>query len=414
VSLFAKPKRNVAAIAAAGPIPGADIQILGMEIAQTVQNLANEVPLIRGKATVVRVYVNPRGLTRKLQLQGEITAAPSPGAPVKYVASQNTITATNAAYPDLPSQRRSLALSLNFLLPADALGWSAVSIVVNRIWAQGIDLPVSAANPVTLPIEPAPPLRVKAIGLRYTWNKSDGTSTDVTPEAYHFDFLRSYLSRAYPVAAVEWSQLVVQAHPLFTPPFSGPAQPNGNDPLWSSKLNLVHNQLSALRAKDMDSGTDPRTHYYGLVSDASAGLFFRGAAKDVPDAADPTVVAAGPVGDPQQYPLFSWDKDRSFGDWYGAHELAHTFGRPHPGFCGQDASDPDFPYPDGRIGDSAHGDMMGLDVGDPQLNLPMRVLSNEQCHDVMTYCDNVWVSAHSYQAVLKRLREEDALFARVA
>jgi hypothetical protein len=187
--------------------------------------------------------------------------------------------------------------------------------------------------------------------------------------------------------------------------------PDGDDPLWRGKLDLAHNQLAAVRAKDIAAGTDPRTHYYGIVSDASAGLFFRGAAKAVPPNPDPSVVAVGPTGDPRQYPTLNWDRDPSYGDWYGTHELSHTFGRFHPGFCRQDASDPSFPYPDGRIGDAAHGDMIGLDVGDASLNLPMVALSNESAHDIMTYCSDQWMSSYSYEAVLARLRLEDTQFA---
>jgi hypothetical protein len=129
---------------------------------------------------------------------------------------------------------------------------------------------------------------------------------------------------------------------------------------------------------------------------------------------NPSVVAVGPVGDPKQYPSFGWDTDSSYGDWYGSHEISHTFGRFHPGFCNQDASDTTFPTADGRIGDVANGDMVGLDIGDSALNLPMRPMANETCHDIMTYCDNQWISAYSYQAILKRLVEEDTAFQPIA
>lgn len=212
------------------------------------------------------------------------------------------------------------------------------------------------------------------------------------------------------MAAVEWSQIVVQADPRIAPPFSGAQTPDGDDPVWRAQLDVAHNQLSAIRAKDIDAGTDPRTHYYGLISDANRGLFFRGAAKDVPKAANPSVVAVGPVGDPKQYPSLGWDKEASYAGWYGAHELGHTFGRSHPGFCGQDASDPTFPYADGRIGDGRE-DAVGVDLGDPSLQLPLRLMANDSCHDIMTYCDNQWISSYSYKAILARLVEEDAAFA---
>ena len=387
MGISVKPKRR------AGASPNrSSVQILGVEIVQVVQNLSNEVPLIRGKPTVVRVYIKPRGFSKSAKIQGEIAAAPSVGAPAKYVASINMLNVSGTSYPDLATQRRDLRASLNFILPDEVLGWPGISVQINRVFTTGGDVPVANGQVVSLPLEASPVLRVKAIGLRYVWTKPDGSSVNVSPEAFQFDFLQSFLLRAYPVARVEWSQLVVQANPLFAPPFSGPSDANGNDPLWLSKLDLAHNQLSAIRAKDIDSGTDPRTHYYGLVSDASSGLFFRGAAKDVPQTPDPTIVAVGPVGDPKQYSALSWDKNRTFGDWYGAHELAHTFGRFHPGFCNQDASDQSFPYSEGRIGDDAHGDMVGFDFGNSDLGLAMSAMDNETCHDIMTYCDYQWIS----------------------
>lgn len=58
--------------------------------------------------------------------------------------------------------------------------------------------------------------------------------------------------------------------------------------------------------------------------------------------------------------------------------------------------------------------MIGVDMGDPSLGIPMRVMANESCHDIMTYCDNQWISAYSYRAILDRLSAEDTLFAPAA
>jgi hypothetical protein len=406
MGVLVKAKRTVAA----GPLPPASAEVDGVEVTQTIQNLSHQVVLIRGKATVVRIYLQPPTGSKE-KLQGEIAVSTAPGAPALYVASLNIVDADLIAKMSLEARRGDLRASLNFVLPEKTRDWPSLAIAVKRIYSSKTDATPALSPTVNLPLTEAPPLRIRAIGLRYARTLPDGTVGTVSPEAIHFDYLRSFLARAYPVAAVDWSQFVVDAPPLFAPPFSGPTTPQGDDPLWRSKLAIAHNQLSAIRAKDVSTGTDPRTHYYGLVSDASAGLFFRGAAKEVPTSPDPSVVAVGPVGDPAQYSSLKWDRDRSYGDWYGAHELAHTFGRFHPGFCGQDASDTAFPYPDGRIGDASRGAMIGLDVGDPALNLPMRVWANETSHDIMTYCDDQWISSYSYQAILDRLRLEDTQFA---
>lgn len=396
---------------AGGPPVAAAVDILGIEIVQTVQTLNNDVALIRGKPTLVRVYLNPHGFTAQALLQGEIAVSPSATTPAKYVASTGGVTVSATPYPGIGPQRHDLALSLNFVLPADVLGWDGLSVTVKRLFTGSGDISLGGNMRANAALASAPPLRIKAVGLRYVLRRAGSPPKEIAPAALHFDFLRSFLQRAYPVSTVEWSQIVIEADARFTPPFSGPEDANGNDPLWSRLLDIVHNQLSALRAKDVDAGTDPRTHYYGMVSDADLGLFFRGAAKDVPQNPDPSVVAAGPTGNPRQYPSLAWDTDQTYGDWYGSHELGHTFGRFHPGFCGQDATDTSFPYPEGRIGDDTHGDAVGLDFGDPALGLAMRVMTNENCHDIMTYCDDQWISSYSYQAILARLVQEDADFA---
>ena len=120
---------------------------------------------------------------------------------------------------------------------------------------------------------------------------------DFPPAATHFDHLRSFLGRAYPVPGLDWSQAVVPADTNFVPPFSGTPLPNGFDPHWWALLGIAHTQLMTIRQEDMDAGWDPRTHYYGLVADDSG--FFRGAANDVPTSPAPGTVAVGPVGKPR-------------------------------------------------------------------------------------------------------------------
>jgi len=109
------------------------------------------------------------------------------------------------------------------------------------------------------------------------------------------------------------------------------------------------------------------------------------------------------------------DTDASFADWYGGHELAHTFGRHHPGFCpGNSADDPNFPNPNGQLSDNA-GTYNGLDFGDPNLTfgdpatpIPMIVLPGRQRFDVMTYCNQPqWLSAYNYVGLGVRAAAEN-------
>ncbi|MFL6333272.1 MAG: hypothetical protein ACJ754_08030 [Pyrinomonadaceae bacterium] len=120
-------------------------------------------------------------------------------------------------------------------------------------------------------------------------------------------------------------------------------------------------------------------------------FFMRGGASGLPDVPDPTAVASGPAGDPEG----GWDTDGSYGDWYGAHELAHTFGRLHPGFCdGNSEDDAEFPFKDGQLS-NGNGAFVGFDIGDEQHGIPMQALPGSRWHDVMTYCERQWISSYT-------------------
>jgi hypothetical protein len=135
----------------------------------------------------------------------------------------------------------------------------------------------------------------------------------------------------------------------------------------------------------------------------------------VPSTPDPTAVGSGPTGPtsgPNVPVNVTGDTDASFGDWYGGHELAHTFGREHPGFCnGNSKDDANFPYPKGQIGDGTDAGYAGLDVGDGVNAILLTVLWPTSSYDIMTYCNQPqWLSAYTYEAVRQRLLDENPGF----
>ncbi|CAN7769763.1 hypothetical protein LJR245_007474 [Rhizobium leguminosarum] len=388
-----------------GGVSLAELNILGFEATQAIQNMTHDVRLIAGKVTVLRVYVEPRGLSSNMRVRGEIVVSASPEAPGNYITSSNEVMLRSSGHPSLAQQRRDATLSLNFIVPSPPMGPMTIRLKRVTPVGGGEDFPVSTAgNELQISFVSAPTLRIRTLGFRYI-DPTKKPPAKFAPDATHFDHLRSYLTRAYPVSGVDWSQAVVDAPANFVPPFSGPQLPNGLDPLWYALLGILHQHLLTLRQADMNSGWDPRTHYYGFVSDHAG--FFRGAANNVPITAAPNTVAVGPCG---KAGAGYWDDDGSYGDWYGAHELAHTFGRMHPGFCDQSSDDPHFPHADGTISDAAE-DCVGFDVGDPSLNLPMRACPHEKWKDFMTYCDWQWVSKYTYDGLFDRLTAEDAQFA---
>jgi hypothetical protein len=125
----------------------------------------------------------------------------------------------------------------------------------------------------------------------------------------------------------------------------------------------------------------------------------------IPTTPDPSVVASGPTGPS----TWGWDFDGSYGDWYGGHELGHTFGRFHPGFCGESHDDPNYPFTAGQLANSDDA-FVGVDAGDAALGLASVALPGTAWHDVMTYCPTQWLSSYTYQGIHDRIADEDALF----
>lgn len=363
-----------------------NVSLQGLEVIQVVQNLAHSVPLIAGKPTLVRAYFDrPTGGT--LSVRGELKIETPAGTVLQTVPSINTVTVDPADNGNLRAKRESLDLSLNFLLPPDAVVTGQRRFSIKTVVEAGSGEAVSAINlnSVNVSFLRTPPLRVRLFLLRY----STGNPPVVhLPTALDRALVKSWLKRAYPVSEVLITEVTVNSNMT-----------------WAFTCNQVNAQLSAIRNQDISGGAiDRRTHYYGLVADGNGANFMRGCAA-VPTTPNPAAVGSGPTGAAN----FGWDFDGSYGDWYTGHELGHTFGCPHPGSgCGETSDDPNFPYPNGQISD-AGGTFVGLDIGDRSLGLPMAVLPGTQWHDVMTYCSNQWLSYYTYKAIRDRLVAEDAL-----
>ncbi|MFI9366128.1 hypothetical protein ACIG5E_34515 [Kitasatospora sp. NPDC053057] len=359
-----------------------------VEVTQAIQDLQHSVTLIAGKITVIRAYVSgASGPTTGVT--GTATLLRSPTDPPITVSSANTISLDPTAPKDVPTRRADAALSLNFIVPpaltaAGALNVSAISLT-DTLTGAAVPINGSAGGP-SVWFKDSPPLRVRVLGLRYTMGNPPVT---YTPRDTDYNFLVSWLRRAYPVADV-----ITAPHAVIdvtaTPPF---------------QCTDTNAQLAAIRALDISSGADRRTHYIGQVADG--GFFLRGCASGVPATPDPTTVASSPCG----AATWGWDFDGSYADWYGGHELGHTFGRKHPGFCGESKDDlQNYPFQNGQLADTPNS-FVGFDVGDPQLNLPMAARPGVQWHDVMTYCNYQWPCSYTYEGIRQRLLAEDTLAA---
>ena len=357
------------------------IRVDAVEVAQAIQNLFHSVALVALKATVVRVYLSSRA-NPAVTVRGQIRVRHASG-PFVTINSVNNVVVDATQSGQLAAQRNNVQRSLNFLVPTDQVAAGSLAVELSSLVDIATNNPVDPGphSPITVSFIPGVSLRLRVLGISY----QQGTPPQVhIPSAIDFGLVNSWLLRAYPVHQVLSSQAIVAATP--TPPFD---------------CGQINSQVAAIRALDVSGGADNRTHYYGLVSDA--GFFMRGCA-GVPGSPDPTAVGSGPTGPA----TWGWDFDGSYGDWYTGHELGHTFGRKHPGFCGESHDDPAYPFPAGQLSDADNA-FVGLDVGDPLYGLPMAALPGTDWHDVMTYCNRQWLSSYTYEGIRVRLNAENAL-----
>ena len=372
--------------ATAGPQVTAALD--GMEVIQAVQEIGGSIPLVAGKRTFVRAYLGiPTGT---LSVRGELRVARKANGPWTTVSSFGTADLDAGRSGSTPAQlrgrRENLAYSLDFRLPDKFTRpgslWFKLGKVQNAGTGQNVQVPGAATR--TVIFVRSPRLRLRVINLRYTAQTPPVQFAASNNDLEHLD---SWLTRAYPVREVQFSSITVNSTNA-----------------WPFNAGQANAQVAAIRALDVAGGRDPGTHYYGMVSDGAG--FMRGSASAIPGSPDPSAVASGPTGSFS----FPWDTDGSYGDWYGGHELGHTFGRFHPGFCnGNSADDPNFPFANGQLS-NADGAFTGLDVGDADLAIQPAALPGTTWHDVMTYCDFQWPSSYTYVGLRDRLVAEAVLF----
>ena len=376
---------------------------LGMiEITQAVQEPNNSTPLIAGNATnskrtFARVYLRLEGGAASISnVSGRLTATRPdgslPGGPAS-IDSLNSVTVDAASTRE--TARSSLTKSLNFELPPEWLGAGRLHLQLDRLEVEGAQSTLPCVDcdnhfpsgaPAVKTFYDVPPVRIWLVRVPYT--PTPGAAPNV-PSQFDISMLASWLRRAYPTAEVRDTQ-------MFMPTQPGPPGyvDDDDDGIDENRDGFLCDDLNSDLAEWVQSmqAQQPNTRYYGVVSDAG-GLFMRGCAEIGGR------FGSGPAGPG----TFGWDNDGAYTDWYGGHEIGHMYGRKHPGFCDETDDDDSYPFPMGLIG-SASGDFQGLDAGDTTLGPPQQLLDwRKGWSDLMTYCENQWISDYSYRGILDNL-----------
>jgi Concanavalin A-like lectin/glucanases superfamily len=338
--------------------PTIDLVADGLEVTQSVQDLNNTVPLVANKRTYVRFHVHSVGGS------AETTARLT----VSNGSEQVILAPLNAAgrivvRPD--PNRAVLDDAFLFALPS---GFESGTIQLTaQVNPDNDPQEVNRGNnsrTLTASFADVPQQSLVLYSVGYQQNGQVFYPPDIDRAQ-----LVLWMQRAFPLSDL---QVVERTY------IAGSGVPD---------CGQVNTYLLSKRLWDLAHSTDvpANTHYYGMVSDE--GGFMRGCAVSIP-----SFVASGPTGVPGA--SFTWDTDGSYGDWYGGHELAHTWGRTHANFCGATGGT-DASNPDGRISPALTGDtaIYGFDIF-------TRAIYPPTWKDVMTYCDYEWVSDITYEGLL--------------
>ena len=350
-----------------------DFEVTDIEVTQAIQDLNNSVVLIAGKRTYARIHVRSllngdhgpvraqligwRGLTKLGTIIGNNT-----GGFNTVRANPDRGQLNHSFYFDLPSHWLSGSLQLE------------AEVNYDRTWAE-----TSTANNmevVAISFENSPEMNLLIVDVCY---EQGGTTHHINPlDSWA---LASWLRRAYPIAKLNlWTS-------AFNPCYD--SLPDASD----VNSDLAWNQSR----KVIGTNEDPYTRYYGMAVDT--GGFMRGLGRR------PGTVASGPTGTGN----YGWDFDGSYGDWYGAHELGHTYDQKHtrgtqppscPAGCGCEGNNVTH-YPDGRISSALTGSnaVYGFDTQKLAVYPPA-------WKDLMTYCSNLWISDYSYKSIRSRMISE--------
>lgn len=326
------------------------VEVEDVQITQSTQRADGSIPLVAGRDGLLRVFLRGDPMATNEGFQ--------PTARAFFYENGSVIETIDIPAPGpLPAEVDPSAFdqSWNAVVPGSLLR-PGVSLRVVAV----PDQPTAAGDPRQFPrngtplalnVTDVPPFKITLLPVEHRPTGSRGDVSTANAERYLRD-----LRHMFPVSDVDWevrSALVTDTRPV-----------DIDD--WSEILRDVRS-LQVAEASDR--------YYYGVlpsnITENFGGLGYR-----------PGRASIG------------YDR-MPFGIGVLAHELGHNFGRRHTPCGNPGGVDTSYPYDDANIG------VTGYNVQTGEIFSPFT-------QDFMSYCNPVWISDYSYEAIFDYRQRVDA------
>jgi hypothetical protein len=389
----------------AAALPRQNLLITDVEVTQGLQYRDNRLSLIANRRTFVRVHVKADS-SDATDIRAELFSdrSPQPLVPVNRDGAGNPL--VGLTVPLTPA-RADLNQSFLFELPADWLN-GTLRLTARLNLAIPPRLPIEPrlddnTRTVEVQFKPSPYLPVVFFPISYVAGLHQEPGPDDLPR------LMSQVRRMFPLAdTVNPAQtrqgldadvrptVELQEFAAYMLQLAEECLEISVDRRSECPTGYLQAWLRRQRLQNEGVGSSGSTEPLFYAAPAPApGFWMRGQAR--PSRRQ----AVGPSNEPET----------------AAHELAHLGGRDHPTLCGvtedDGAFDPGFPYPHpAPLGpdpltltppeDATNGGVMGLDLGDPALGIPMTTKPWNAHSELMSYCNNTspfnpyWISDYTY------------------